>query len=339
VPPKGRSEVTDWPSGIDRLVSQFARPRCSGPATFPNGPETSGERASSLEVREWLGRRVADAERRRSDREAQAAQRAYDAALKAAGLRSHGGETLRRLSAAGRVPVVGEESYQPALQLAARGAVVAERDLASAIPVCALLVPEPDSDEHDDPNAVRVDVSLPEGRVTVGYLSTGVAPHYQPALLELTDRGEVGWCPGMIMGGGDRIYGIHLWLAENPPFVVSNDFPPGGHLIAGGWTVRLAKGETDKGVLEPYRPHGESRTRVYVVLSPAQVASQMKPSAPVIEAHIDGRCAGQFTPKMSERYWATVNGINAQGELPVCEGVVSHADAGLKFELRLRQMT
>jgi hypothetical protein len=115
--------------------------------------------------------------------------------------------------------------------------------LASAIPVCALLVPEPDSDYHDDPNAVRVDVSLPEGRVTVGYLSTYVAPYYQPALLELKDRGEVGWCPGMIMGGGDRKYGIHLWLAENPPFVVSNDFPPGGHLIAGRDTVKLVKGK------------------------------------------------------------------------------------------------
>jgi hypothetical protein len=47
--------------------------------------------------------------------------------------------------------------------------------------------------------------------------------------------------------------------------------------------------KTDQNVLEPYRAQGESRTRVYVVLSPAQVAPEMKPGAPVIGLFVSKR--------------------------------------------------
>ncbi len=114
-----------------------------------------------------------------------------------------------RLAGDGRLSVVGESHYQPALKVAARGRTVAEGDLDNAIPVNAVLVPEPKN--KYDRNAVRVDV---EGR-TAGYVSRETAVLYQPVLLQLQAESKLGWCPGRIMGGGRRSYGIYLHMS--PP--------------------------------------------------------------------------------------------------------------------------
>ena len=74
----------------------------------------------------------------------------------------------RRLSAEGRLPVVGESHYRPALHRLANG----------------------------------VDVATDTGAVTVGYLGRYDAPAYQAALLALKNEGYAGTCPGRITGGG-----------------------------------------------------------------------------------------------------------------------------------------
>ncbi|HET9253957.1 MAG TPA: hypothetical protein VFO16_02000, partial [Pseudonocardiaceae bacterium] len=74
----------------------------------------------------------------------------------------------RRLPADGRLAVVGESHYQPALHCAA-GGVVAGTDFDQHPPVVALLVPEPENPY--DLHAVRVDIVTGAHTETAGYLS------------------------------------------------------------------------------------------------------------------------------------------------------------------------
>ncbi len=85
-----------------------------------------------------------------------------------------------RLSSDGRLAVVGESHYQPALR-----AVVGTRDVQGfekAMTTTAALIAEPDN--KYDRNAVRVDI---DGR-PVGHLAREDAVRYQPPLLDLRGR-------------------------------------------------------------------------------------------------------------------------------------------------------
>lgn len=122
------------------------------------------------------------------------------------------------LSDEGRLGVVGESHYQSALHIAPGGRAAGD-DFAEHIPATALLVPEPGN--PFDRNAVRIDV-LHEGRsLTVGYLTRGIAPDYQPGLMRLKKDGRLGSCPARIAGGGpDKYYGIYLHVAP-PEFLLA----------------------------------------------------------------------------------------------------------------------
>jgi hypothetical protein len=99
-------------------------------------------RGSFMGLRDWLQQRVGAIEQH-EQRAVGAIDQAENAVLLEAWLRPHGGERLRPLSTDGRVAVVGESHYQPALRFAAKGAVVATKLLHTAIRVTALLIPEP----------------------------------------------------------------------------------------------------------------------------------------------------------------------------------------------------
>jgi hypothetical protein len=116
----------------------------------------------------------------------------------------------RRLSADGRVSVMGEKHYQEPLVRAARGAIVGY-DWDALPEVSVLLVAEPDN--RHDPRAVRVDVLVDGGSRCAGYLSRENAALYQAHLLRLEASGLVGTCPGPITGGGQNSYGLYLHLA------------------------------------------------------------------------------------------------------------------------------
>lgn len=84
------------------------------------------------------------------------------------------------------VPVVGEASYQSALQVLYRKNGGTGHDLK----VSAVLVPE--DDNAFDPNAVRVEI----GSRRVGYLAREMALQYREAL-----GGSSGQCGAKIVGG------------------------------------------------------------------------------------------------------------------------------------------
>lgn len=110
-----------------------------------------------------------------------------------------------------RVGVVGESHYQQALALAADGAAAGDI-FEEHIPAVAVMVPEPTNPY--DRNAVRIDVLHGTQALTVGYLSRIVAPFYQPSLLKLKSKGQLGTCTARITGGGPgRYYGIYLHVA------------------------------------------------------------------------------------------------------------------------------
>ena len=79
--------------------------------------------------------------------------------------------------------IVGEASYQDALWAICGG----PRNGRVRQEITAVLVPDPDNDNHDDPNAISVQV---EGRL-VGYLPRETASRYRPGLRVL----ELPWRP------------------------------------------------------------------------------------------------------------------------------------------------
>ena len=103
-----------------------------------------------------------------------------------------------RLSGDGRLAVVGESYYQPALRRAARGQV-AGSTFEQMIPADVRLVPEPSNPY--DLNAVRVEARTEFGFELVGHIARDDAPDYQKVLLDLQNRGRVGICAGRITGG------------------------------------------------------------------------------------------------------------------------------------------
>ena len=100
--------------------------------------------------------------------------------------------SLIRLANAGRVEVVGESHYQPALQT-----ITGRRGWTDILCECsATLVPEPTNPY--DANAVRVEI---QGQ-TVGYLSRGDAAGYSPHLRQLAARQHRVCCDAVIAGRG-----------------------------------------------------------------------------------------------------------------------------------------
>jgi hypothetical protein len=219
------------------------------------------------------------------------------------------------------------------LRLAAKEAAVAPESLRTAIPVRALLIPEPGNPY--DKNAVGVDVYLSEGCATVGHLPRELAPEYQPLLLELASRGEIGWCPGRIMGGGDRAYGIHLQVASPTCILLSNDCPASVLPLEAEERVMVSRKETNQEALNAYRPRDGSKTRVYVQLRHRQIGAGNE-TRQVIETDIDGRRVGQLTPLMSDRYSRL---FTAPWETPVCEGIIRDTGNSLQLQLLLPRNT
>jgi len=115
-----------------------------------------------------------------------------------------------KLKGKGRVGVVGERSYEPALVAVTCG----RTELGVNVGVLAALVPEPDNPY--DPRAVAVQV---DGQ-TLGYLSKSDAKAYGAVLEKVTADGKLAFCNATIRGGWDRggedrgDFGVTLDLAR-----------------------------------------------------------------------------------------------------------------------------
>ncbi|WP_409181194.1 DUF4236 domain-containing protein [Amycolatopsis sp. VS8301801F10] len=233
--------------------------------------------------------------------------------------------TRRRLSADGRVAIVGEAHYQPALQRAARR-IAAGEGFDQHLPAVALLVPEPQNPH--DLHAVRVDAVNPAGTETVGYLSRADARRYQPVLRALAQSGYAGTCPARITGGGNgRHYGMYLHLAGPDALEIAN-LAAEADLLEPERTVTVTKEENHQETLRRYHS-GAPRTIVAAELAPSTVSSGKHKGSYAIEVRLDGQRVGELTAAMSARYRHLVTGV------PRCEAFITHGERGFQIDLRL----
>jgi hypothetical protein len=240
----------------------------------------------------------------------------------------------RRLSADGRLAVVGESRYQRTLAHAARGVVV-HPGLENCPEVTALVVPEPDN--PIDRNAVRVDVLVDGGTATAGHLARDVAPRYQSALLDLADRGFVGTCPARITGGGPgRSYGLFLHLNGAEDLIVEN-LTDDIELAEPARLVTVTREEDHQDVLAAFGPGARPCTRVAATLRSSTVTRGKYRGAYGIEVLLDGRRVGELTAAMSNRYRDLVVASETHGGRLACEALVTHGERGFQIDLRLPQ--
>lgn len=235
-----------------------------------------------------------------------------------------------RLSTRGRVRVVGESHYQPALRRAAGGRVVTERDLASALGVQAELVPEPRNRHDSNAVAVTVDDS------TVGYLSRGIAPGYQRVLLDLERRGQRGWCQGWIMGGGKLSYGIHLHLAD-PASLVLENAPLVDDVLPPETMVAVVDEETYQAALIPLLGD-RTRAVLYAHCRPPDGSGGNDAQGDRVAIDIDSHRVGFLTRRMSQRYSSRLAAhVGSNGHAP-CEAMVHRTPRGIEVEVFLPRM-
>jgi hypothetical protein len=232
------------------------------------------------------------------------------------------------LSPDGRQGVAGESHYQKALKAAAGGKVVPEREPDKAIPVEATLVP--DGNRHDR-NAVRVVVN---GH-TVGHLPREDAADYRPELNRLWQEGAVGVCPGRIMGGGKRHYGIHLRLAP-PGRARRANSADGLRVVGGGQSVAVSQLSDHQDVIEAaladWPPDDDGSYPPFVCeLAEGVVASGKHEGKLSIEVRLNGQRIGELSQKMTNRYWHLLDGT------PVgCEATIKRKeDDALNVRVKL----
>jgi hypothetical protein len=223
-----------------------------------------------------------------------------------------------RLSADGRLSVVGESHYQPALKAAVGRS--AARGLADAVPVTAVLVPEPTN--RYDRRAVRVDVN---GR-TVGYLAREDAARYQPALLRLEPAR--GWCPGFVSSGELGLYGIWLHLAA-PDRVVPVNSPDGLVVLAAERQVTVTREQDHQDALSALAAEAASADGPFCVfagLSAGTATAGKHAGEPVVHVSVDRMPVGELTAMQSDRYAPLVG---AAGAAAGCEATVRRDAKGV----------
>lgn len=238
---------------------------------------------------------------------------------------------LVRLSADGRISVAGESHYQPALARAAEG-LTAHGSFDDAIPVDVILVPEPSN--RFDHDAVRVDVLLDEGTATVGYIPAAICREYQIALTHDAPAKAVGWCPGRIMGGGQRMYGIYLHLAEHGTVLVQGTEPDNAEFLDPERMVTVTGENEYPAAFEALELTDHPQRRIaelrWGVFSRGRHAGQR-----VVEVWIEGQTAGRLTAAMTTRYEVLVDHVVAAGRLPTCEALLARSDKGPEVSVML----
>jgi DNA polymerase-3 subunit epsilon len=238
----------------------------------------------------------------------------------------------RRLSADGRLAVVGESHYQPALHRAARGAA-AGSDFDQHLPVVAVLVPEPENPH--DPYAVRVEIVTGAHAETAGYLCRSDARAYQATLLALRDAGYVGSCPGRITGGGPgRLYGVYLHLA-GPEALLLENLVGEIDLLEPERHVTVTREESHQETLARHHLTTRSLTRVAAELVSSSMSHGKYKDAYAVEVRLGGERVGELTAGMSTRYKHLVVASEEGGNCVTCEAVITHGERGFQIDLRL----
>ncbi|MFS8101903.1 HIRAN domain-containing protein [Lentzea alba] len=239
---------------------------------------------------------------------------------------------IRRLSTAGRVAIVGESHYQDAIAEVARHA--AAHSLGDAIPATAVLVPEP-ANRHDR-QAVRVDLLRGDGSaITAGYLRGDQAADYQPLLLELAERGEVGSCPARIMGGGQRYYGVHLHLGDPRLLLLDHEALGTSPTMPAEHQVTVTGEEAHQHVLHRV-VNGRTPVHVIAELRDCRIARGSHVGEHTLEVLLEGERIGQLTYAMGLRYCDMAQEWRTRTGRALCEAVITNEGTrGLQAKLLL----
>jgi hypothetical protein len=236
------------------------------------------------------------------------------------------------VSTRGRVSVVGESHYQPAIS-----AVVAGRDVPSggrwdeALEAQAALVPEPNN--QYDSNAVRVDLALATGWVTVGYLARELARGYQPVLRTMTEGGLLPVAPARVCRSSGGPLAVYLHLSEPGDLVFRNAPPSSAGVLPARNSAALSGEARHQNSLEGYRPPSGSSTRVWATLHPSQIQSGKHAGMPTLEVRIDGSRVGELTAAQAERY-----GSALAEPVMACEAEIYEGSKNLEVRVFLPAM-
>ncbi|NKE62697.1 hypothetical protein FXN61_40645 [Lentzea sp. PSKA42] len=227
---------------------------------------------------------------------------------------------IRRLSTAGRVAIVGESYYQDAIAEVARHSTAQTLD--EAVPATAVLVPEP-SNRHDR-QAVRVDLLRGDGSaITAGYLRSDQAADYQPLLLELAERGEVGSCPARIVGGGQRYYGVHLHLGDPRLLLLDHEALGTAPTLPAEQQVTVTGEEAHQHVLHRV-VNGRTPVHVIAELRDCRIDNGSHTGEHTLEVLLEGERIGQLTYAMGLRYCEIAQEWRAHTGRALCEAVITN---------------
>lgn len=279
----------------------------------------------------WLLERRARADERRAQQQQRSAERDLARRVQAANPRPAPTKTVW-LSAAGRVAVVGESHYQPALHLASGGAIVERFDQGVRV-TCALV---PELNNPYDNNAVRVDCLTPHGAVTVGHIDRQNAPAYQYPLLSRLPRDgtTAAICRGMIMGGGAKRYGIWLSLADPTSMIMSSQPPAGHELLSPDVTVAVTGEQNYAEALRVIHGGENGTVRHYATLRPAQISTGTRAGEATLEVRIGGEVVGHLTALMGQRYLPLMH-----PDIPMCcEASITPGEKRYEVTLHLPKM-
>ncbi|MEU0882650.1 hypothetical protein ABZ345_28930 [Lentzea sp. NPDC005914] len=239
---------------------------------------------------------------------------------------------IRRLSTAGRVAIVGESHYQDAIAEVARHATA--RTIEEAIPATAVLVPEP-VNRHDH-QAVRVDLLRGDGSaITAGYLRGDQAAGYQPLLVQLAERGEVGSCPARIVGGGQRYYGVHLHLGAPRLLLLDHEALGTAPTMPAEHQVNVTGEEAHQHVLHRV-VNGRTPVHVIAELRDCRIAKGTHVGEHTLEVLLEGERVGQLSYAMGLRYCDLAQEWRARTGRALCEAVITNEGTrGLQTNLLL----
>ncbi|WP_086662227.1 hypothetical protein [Lentzea kentuckyensis] len=239
---------------------------------------------------------------------------------------------IRRLSTAGRVAIVGESHYQDAIAEVARHSTALPLD--EAIPATAVLIPE--QANRYDQQSVRVDLLRGDGSaITAGYLRGDQAADYQPLLLELAERGEVGSCPARIMGGGQRYYGVHLHLGVPRLLLLDHEVLGIAPTLPAERQVNVMGEEAHQYVLHRV-VNGRTPVHVIAELRDCRIAHGSHTGEHTLEVLLEGECIGQLSYAMGLRYCDIAQEWRARTGRALCEAVITNEGTrGLQTKLLL----
>ncbi|HEX7307572.1 hypothetical protein [Lentzea sp.] len=233
---------------------------------------------------------------------------------------------IRRLSTAGRVAVVDESHHQDAIAEIARQASALAVD--GAVPATAVLVPE-------SGKVVRVDLLRTDGSaVTAGYLRGDQATDYQPLLLELAERGELGSCPARILGSGPH-YGVHLHLGVPRLLLLDHEALGTAPTLPAEQQVTITDEESHQHVLHRV-VNGRTPVHVIAELKDCRIARGSHIGEHTLEVLLEGERIGQLAHSTGRRYWETVQQWRARTGRALCEAVITNEGTrGLHAKLLL----